>query len=230
MITPNNLSALFLIQVEVTTTDEDRIHYPPNQKKCNWQLLVGYVLPRLCYSAIDMASRSVNKVILLGRLGKDAETKFTPAGASVTKFTMATSSRWKDKQTGDWKEETEWHNIVAFRAENVSPYLLKGKQIYVEGRLQTRNYEDKDGQKKYFTEVVADDIILVGGGGGDRGDAPGGMDDMDSGFGGPPARSAGGPVSMPRSAQQRSAPPPARTSSPASTPFESEITDDDVPF
>ncbi len=190
-------------------------------------------MPRLCYSAIDMASRSVNKVILIGNIGKDAETKFTPSGASVTKFTLATSRRWKDQQTGDWKEETDWHNITAWRAENVSQYLLKGKQVYVEGRLQTRSYEDKDGQKKYFTDVVVDDIILLGsgGGGGGRGDAPGGMDDMDSGFGGPPTRSAGGPVSMPRSAQQRSAPPPpARTSSPASTPFESEITDDDVPF
>ena len=182
-----------------------------------------------------MASRSVNKVILLGHLGKDAETKFTPSGASVTKMTLATSRRWKDKQTGDWKEETEWHNIVAWSIENLAQYLLKGKQIYVEGRLQTRNYEDKDGQKKYFTEVVSDDIILLGGGGGGGGRGEGGAassDDMESGFGGPPARSASGPVSMPRSAQQRTAvPPPApRSSGPAATPFESEITDDDVPF
>ncbi|MEK7753348.1 MAG: single-stranded DNA-binding protein, partial [Acidobacteriota bacterium] len=96
-----------------------------------------------------MASRSVNKVILLGNLGKDAETKFTTGGAAVTKFTLATSRRWKDQQTGEWKEETDWHNIVVWRQENVANYLTKGKQIYVEGRLQTRSYEDKEGQKKY---------------------------------------------------------------------------------
>jgi len=181
-----------------------------------------------------MASRSVNKVILLGHLGKDAETKFTPSGASVTKMTLATSYRFKDQQTGDWKESTDWHNIVAWRIENLSQYLLKGKQVYIEGRIQNRSYEDKDGVKKYITEIVADEIILLSGGGagGGRGDGPGVGDDMDSGFGGPPSRSASGPVSMPRSAQQRAAAPaPApRSSGPASTPFDSEITDDDVPF
>ena len=80
-----------------------------------------------------MASRSVNKVILLGHLGKDAETKFTPSGTAVSNFTLATSRRWKDQQTGEWKEETEWHRIVLWRSENVSNYLLKGKQVYVEG-------------------------------------------------------------------------------------------------
>jgi single-strand DNA-binding protein len=177
-----------------------------------------------------MASRSVNKVILLGHLGKDAETKFTPAGVSVTKMTLATSYRRKDPQTGDWKEETEWHNLVAWRVENLAQYLLKGKQIYVEGRLQTRSYEDKDGQKKYFTEVVTDDIILLGGGGG-RGDSgPQPTDEMDAGYSA--SSRSSGPVSMPRSAQQHQAPPPQapQTSSPSSTPFEAEITDDDVPF
>ena len=179
-----------------------------------------------------MASRSVNKVILLGHLGKDAETKFTPSGASVTKMTLATSRRWKDKQTGDWKEETEWHNITAWSIENLAQYLLKGKQIYVEGRIQTRSYEDKDGQKKYFTEVVSDDIILLSGGGGGRGEAgqPGATDDMDPGYSA--GQRSSGPVSMPRSAQQRSGPPAQspRPGGPSSTPFESEITDDDVPF
>ncbi|MBI4876712.1 MAG: single-stranded DNA-binding protein [Acidobacteria bacterium] len=158
-----------------------------------------------------MASRSVNKVILLGRLGKDAETKFTTGGAAVTKFPLATSRRWKDQQTGDWKEETDWHNIVVWRQENVANYLIKGKQIYVEGRLQTRSYEDKDGQKKYFTEVVADEVILVGG----RPDE------------GAQEEGSHAPVSMPRPAQR-----PARPSAPPAEDrsFDQGVTDDDVPF
>src|SRR2546422_10098052 len=110
-----------------------------------------------------MASRSVNKVILVGNLGKDAETKFTQGGTAVTKFTIATGRRWKDKQSGEWKEETDWHNVVLWQAENLANYLLKGKQVYVEGRLHTRSYDDKDGKKQYFTEVVAEDVILLGG-------------------------------------------------------------------
>lgn len=112
-----------------------------------------------------MSIRSVNKVILLGRLGKDAETSSTPSGVSVTKFSIATNYRVKDKQTGDWSENTDWHNIVAWRMENVAPYLTRGTQVYVEGRLSTRSYEDKSGNKRYITEVVANELILVGGGG-----------------------------------------------------------------
>jgi len=161
-----------------------------------------------------MASRSVNKVILVGRLGKDAETKFTPGGASVTKFSVATSRRWKDKESGEWKEETDWSNVTLWRAENLSQYLTKGKQVYVEGRLQTRSYEDKDGKKVYATDVVADDVILLGGGGaGDGGGSGGGEYSQDR------------PVSMPRSAQGRSQPQTA----PADD-FGQGITDDDVPF
>ena len=175
-----------------------------------------------------MASRSVNKVILLGHLGKDAETKFTPSGVAVTKATLATSRRWKDQQSGEWKEETEWHNITMWRMEGVSTYLTKGKQVYVEGRLKTHSYEDKDGQKKYMTEVVADEVILVGGGG-----AAGGRGD-DGGFGEapPPRQSYGGGaagtnmVSMPRSSR----PPAAAPQSQAPSPFDQGITDDDVPF
>jgi single-strand DNA-binding protein len=159
-----------------------------------------------------MASRSVNKVTLLGNLGKDAETKFTPSGIARSTFSIATSRRWKDQQSGEWKEETDWHNIVLWRSENLANYLLKGKQVYVEGRLQTRNYEDKDGQKKYMTEVVADDVILLGG----RGDSP-------AGSGGDFER----PVSMPRSAQR---PPVAPTQSAPPEDFNQGITDDDVPF
>ena len=159
-----------------------------------------------------MASRSVNKVILLGHLGKDAETKFTPSGVSRSNFTIATNRRWKDQQSGEWKEETDWHNCVLWRSENLANYLLKGKQVYVEGRLQTRSYEDKDGQKKYFTEVVADDLILLGGRGGDSG-APGGGE-----FTQDPV------VSRPRQAQR---PQPAATQG---EDFGQGITDDDVPF
>ena len=151
-----------------------------------------------------MASRSVNKVILVGHLGKDAETRFTPAGVSVTSFSVATNRRWKDQQTGEWKEETDWSNVVLWRQENLANYLTKGKQVYVEGRLQTRSYDDKDGKKQYRTEVVADDVILLGGRGGD------GVED-----------SRPQPASMPRSA-----PKPQ----PAAELQDQGITDDDVPF
>jgi len=155
-----------------------------------------------------MASRSVNKVILIGHLGRDAETKFTPAGVAVTKFSVATNRRWKDQQTGEWKEETDWANVVLWRQENLANYLTKGKQVYVEGRLQTRSYDDKDGKKQYMTEVVAEDVILLGGRGGD-----GGGSDM----GAHPQ-----PVSMPRSAQR---PQPVEDAG-----GDQGITDDDVPF
>src|SRR5262245_52705696 len=116
-----------------------------------------------------MASRSVNKAILVGHLGKDAETKFTPNNVARTTFTLATNRRWKDQQSGEWKDETDWHNVVLWRSENLANYLQKGKQVYVEGRMQTRNYEDKDGQKRYITEVVAEDVILLSGRGGEGG-------------------------------------------------------------
>jgi single-strand DNA-binding protein len=166
-----------------------------------------------------MASRSVNKVILIGHLGKDAETKFTPSGVPVSKFTVATNRRWKDQQTGDWKEETEWTNVSVWRQENLANYLTRGKQVYVEGRLQTRTYDDKDGKKQYFTEVVADEVILLGSRGGDAG--------------GPPAEDDYSQMaSMPRSAQQQR---PRPASAPAPTPINDSslgggIADDDVPF
>jgi len=117
-----------------------------------------------------MASRSVNKVILIGHLGKDAETKFTPGGVAVTRFSIATSRRWKDQQSGEWKEETDWSDVTLWRAENLAQYLTKGKQVYVEGRLQTRSYEDKDGKKVYRTEIMVNDLVLLSG----RGDGEGG--------------------------------------------------------
>lgn len=158
-----------------------------------------------------MASRSVNKVILLGHLGKDAETKFTPSGAARTTFTLATNRRFKDQQTGEWKDETDWHNIVLWRSENLANYLTKGKQVYVEGRLQTRSYDDKDGKKVYFTEVVAEDVILTSGGGRDAGAG------MDQSAAPPPAR---GPQRVPQ--PQRQPEPSGDAGGP--------ITDDDVPF
>jgi single-strand DNA-binding protein len=161
-----------------------------------------------------MASRSVNKVILVGHLGRDAETKFTPGGAAVTRFSVATNRRWKDQQTGEWKEETDWSNVVLWRSENLANYLTKGKQLYVEGRLQTRSYEDKDGKKVYATEVVADDVILLGGQGGGGG-RPGGDEFSQQ------------PVSQPRSASQR--PKPAAAEQTDDT-YGQGITDDDVPF
>ena len=164
-----------------------------------------------------MASRSVNKVILLGHLGKDAETKFTPSGVARSNFTIATNRRWKDQATGEWKEITDWHNVVLWRSENLANYLLKGKQVYVEGRLESRSWEDKEGQKKYITEVVADDLVLLGGRGGEAGGGPGG--DFER------TERSDRPVSMPRSAQSRPQPAAAPPED-----FNQGITDDDVPF
>lgn len=157
-------------------------------------------------------SRSVNKVILIGNLGRDAETKFTPSGASVTTFSVATTRKWKDQQSGELKEETNWSNVSVWRQENLANYLTKGKQVYVEGRLKTRNYEDKDGKKVYVTEVLADEVILLGG----RGDtAPGEAPQQSSSYGAKP-----GGTTRPR---------PAATA--AEEPYsDMGITDDDVPF
>jgi single-strand DNA-binding protein len=165
-----------------------------------------------------MASRSVNKVILLGNLGKDAETKFTPSGISVSKFSLATTRRSKDQQSGEWKDITDWHNIVMWKTENIANYLLKGKKIYLEGRIETRSYEDKEGQKKYFTEIICEaiNVVLLGGGPGDRSESiPDSASDFDR------------PVSMPRSAQR---PQPAAAPVAPVEDFNQGITDDDVPF
>jgi single-strand DNA-binding protein len=165
-----------------------------------------------------MASRSVNKVILVGNLGRDAETRFTTSGVAKTTFSVATGRRWKDQQTGDWKEETEWHNVVLWRSENLAQYLTKGKQVYVEGRLSSRSYDDKDGNKRYITEVVAEDVILLSRGGAAGAEAP--ADDA--------AEAPSRPVSLPRSAQ-RPAPAPAPAPAPPDD-FPPGISDDDVPF
>src|SRR5215813_8495510 len=150
-----------------------------------------------------MASRSVNKVILIGNLGRDAETKFTPSGAAVTRFAVATTRSWKDQQTNEWKEETNWTNVVLWRQENLANYLTKGKQVYVEGRLQTRSYEDRDGVKRYVTEIVADGVILLGGQQGS-----GSQDQPASG-----KNNNNGPVSQPRGRAAAANPRPADDSS-----------------
>jgi len=120
---------------------------------------------------------SVNKVILVGNLGRDAELRYTPGGAAVATLNLATTEVWNDK-SGQKQEKTEWHRIVLWgkQAESLQEYLTKGKQIYVEGRLQTRQWDDKDGNKKYTTEIKADRITLLGGGGGGGGARSGGMD------------------------------------------------------
>lgn len=130
---------------------------------------------------------SVNKVILVGNLGRDAELRYTPGGAAVATLNMATTEIWNDK-AGQRQEKTEWHRVVVWgkTAESLAEYLTKGKQIYVEGRLQTRQWDDKDGNKRYTTEIKGDRVVLLGGGsgggsGGGRGaSASRGSDDMGS--------------------------------------------------
>jgi single-strand DNA-binding protein len=147
---------------------------------------------------------SVNKVILVGNLGRDAELRYTPGGAAVATLNLATTEMWNDKQ-GQRQEKTEWHRVILWgkQAETLQEYLTKGKQIYVEGRLQTRQWDDKDGNKRYTTEIKADRITLLGGGGGGRGG--GGMER------GGTAHAAGGGGGMDE--------PPMEP-----------ITDDDIPF
>jgi single-strand DNA-binding protein len=122
-----------------------------------------------------MAGKSVNKVILLGNLGKDPEVKYTPSGTPVAKITVATNERFKDKD-GQWQDRTEWHNVVLWQrlAEIAGEYLKKGGKVYIEGKLQTRSWEDKQsGQKKYMTEIVANDLVLLGGRSEGSGDSAG---------------------------------------------------------
>jgi single-strand DNA-binding protein len=148
---------------------------------------------------------SVNKVILVGNLGRDAELRYTPAGAAVATLNMATTEVWNDKG-GQRQEKTEWHRVILWgkSAESLAEYLIKGKQIYVEGRLQTRQWDDKEGNKRYTTEIRGDRVVLLGGGGGGRGQS--------------------GP-SIDRSSDSVAAPVPA-TGPDSSEP----LTDDDIPF
>jgi single-strand DNA-binding protein len=174
---------------------------------------------------------SINKVILIGNLGRDPEVRYTPNGAAICNVTIATSRNWKDKNSGEKMEETEWHRVVFFDrlAEIAGEYLKKGRPVYVEGRLKTRKWTDKDGVEKYTTEIMADNMQLLGGregGGGDEGGGGGGYSSRGSQGGG-----EGGGGGAPR--QERSAPAarpaaskPAATKS--STGFDDM--DDDIPF
>jgi single-strand DNA-binding protein len=160
-----------------------------------------------------MAGKSVNKVILIGNLGKDPEVKYTPQGTPVAKITLATNERWKDK-SGEWQDRTEWHNVVLWQrlAEIAGEYLKKGGKVYIEGRLQTRSWDDKtSGQKKYMTEVVANDLVLLGG----RGEGSGGGGESSSRT----ASASGGGNNFDQRMPEHE---PAGASGP--------ITDEDIPF
>ncbi len=167
---------------------------------------------------------SVNKVILIGHLGRDPEVRYAPSGSAICNATLATSRSWKDKSSGDKVEETEWHRVVFYDrlAEIAGEYLKKGKQVYIEGRLKTRKWTDKDGIEKYTTEIVASDMTMLGSregmGGGGGGGGGGGADEG----GGAPARSPSQSPNPPRSAP---APKPAAKSA---TGFDDM--DDDIPF
>jgi len=160
---------------------------------------------------------SVNKVILIGNLGKDPEVRYMPSGSAICNVTIATSRQWKDKTSGERQEETEWHRVVFFdrMAEIAGEYLKKGRPVYVEGRLRTRKWTDKDGVEKYTTEITATDMQLLGGREGGGGGGGAGSDEMGAApaqRSAPPARSAPAPKPAPKS----------------STGFDDM--DDDIPF
>jgi single-strand DNA-binding protein len=148
---------------------------------------------------------SVNKVILVGNLGRDAELRYTPGGAAVATLNLATTEVWNDKG-GQRQEKTEWHRVVLWgkTAESLNEYLVKGKQIYVEGRLQTRQWDDKDGNKRYTTEIRGDRVVLLSSGGGGMGGG---------GRGGQSRGGGGAPMEEPMGGEPGS-----------------ELTDDDIPF
>ncbi|NYT25279.1 single-stranded DNA-binding protein [Alcaligenaceae bacterium] len=161
---------------------------------------------------------SVNKVILVGNLGRDPEVRYSPDGAAICNVSVATTSQWKDRNTGERREETEWHRVVFYNrlAEIAGEYLRKGRSVYVEGRLKTRKWQDKDtGQDRYSTEIVADQMQMLGGRGDDMGGGGGGGD-----FNQAPAPS--------RAPQQR--PAPAQQRPAAQEPTNLADMDDDIPF
>ena len=128
-------------------------------------------------------ARGINKVIIVGNLGGDPDTKYMPSGSAVTNLTVATNESWKDKQTGEQKDRTEWHKVAMFGrlAEISAEYLRKGSQVYIEGKLRTRKWTDKSGNDRYTTEIIADEMQMLGGRGGGSGGAPA--------MGGPPQSS-----------------------------------------
>lgn len=173
---------------------------------------------------------SINKVILIGNLGRDPEVRYTPSGAAVCNVSVATTRNWKDKSSGDKVEETEWHRVVFYDrlAEIAGEYLKKGRPVYVEGRLKTRKWQDKDGKDNYTTEIVAEQMQLLGGreggggGGGYGGGQGGNPEDYSQEAPSAPSRPAARPP-----AAQRPAPAPAPAQK-SSTGFDDM--DDDIPF
>lgn len=163
---------------------------------------------------------SVNKVIIVGNLGRDPEIRYMPSGDAIATLAVATTDTWKDKTTGEKKEQTEWHRISFFgrTAEVAGQYLKKGSQVYVEGSLKTRKYTDKDGVEKYATEIRGDTLQMLGGRAGGGGNTGGG-DSMDDGGG------YSAPPQQQRPAPQAAAPRPA----PKPAPNFSDM-DDDIPF
>lgn len=171
---------------------------------------------------------SVNKVIIVGNLGRDPEVRYSPDGAAICNLSLATTSQWKDKASGERREETEWHRVVMYNrlAEIAGEYLKKGRSVYIEGRLKTRKWQDKDtGADRYSTEIVADQMQMLGG----RDGAEGGFG---GGGGGGGAYGGGGFDEAPRQPQrapaQRPAPQPRQA--PAAPAANLADMDDDIPF
>ncbi len=150
-----------------------------------------------------MAARGVNKVIIVGNLGNDPDTRYMPSGSAVTNLSVATNESWKDKQSGEQKERTEWHRVAMFGrlAEIAAEYLRKGSQVYIEGRLRTRKWQDQGGNDRWTTEIIADEMQMLGG------------------------RSGAGAPAM-----GDSGPPPGPPSGGGGGPKPDEAFDDDIPF
>ena len=186
-----------------------------------------------------MASRGVNKVILIGNLGADPEVRYTQNSTAIANLSIATSETWKDKQTGEPREQTEWHRCVAYRrlAEIAGEYLKKGSKVYVEGRLQTRKWTGQDNVERYTTEVVINEMQMLDSRGGPQG-GPQGAAPQGQGFGGQQSGGYGGGQSQPSQQQQRPAAQPAQQQNqqpqqkPAEpAPFSPDNDfDDDIPF
>lgn len=166
-------------------------------------------------------SRGINKVILVGNLGADPETRYSAGGAAITSISIATSESWKDKQTGEAKERTEWHRVKFFGrlAEIAGEYLRKGSQVYVEGSLRTDKYTDKEGIDRYSTDIIANEMQMLGSRGGESGGGGGGMRNERSGSGGGNAR----PADRAPAARNQ---PPSQSRQPEPDNFE----DDEIPF
>ena len=171
-----------------------------------------------------MAQRGVNKVILVGNCGQDPEMKYLPTGTAVTNISLATSETWKDKQSGQQQERTEWHRVVFFNrlAEIVGEYVKKGSKVYVEGRLQTRKWQGQDGQDRYTTEIVASEMQMLDSRGGDASQGGGYGSGMSSG----PAMAGGGMAAAGGAAAQHSS---QQSSQQQSAPNFDDF-DDDIPF